>query len=91
MGRANNMQMTLVKYRTTTTEELSGSDKWWYDYAVVPTIWLSDFLKWLSDIGSPVEETTDNVPYKAMLPIAWPSYETCSYGIIVSDAIHCVL
>lgn len=83
--------MTLVKYRTKHEEELCGSDNWWSEYAVVPMIWLPDFLDWLSDIGADVLETTDNYDHQARLPIAWPSYETCSYGIIVSDAFNCAL
>lgn len=84
------MQLTLVKYRTNQAE-LHRTDNWNWEYAVIPTIWLSDLLKWLSDIEAEVDETTDNVEYDARLPITWPSYETCRYGIMVSDAIHCVL
>jgi hypothetical protein len=83
------MQMTFVKYRTDGGE--LWPDKKWSEYAVIPTIWLSDFLNWLSDIGAEVLVQTDNVEFEARLPITWPSYETCSYGIIVSDAFHCVL
>lgn len=85
------MQMTFVKYRTKLESELCGSDKWRREYAVVPTIWLSDLLQWLSDIGADVLKTTDNFDHEPMLPINWPSYETCKYGIMVSDAVHCVL
>ena len=81
------MRMTFVKYRTNNVGGIHIRTK----YAVVPTIWLSDFLQWLSDIEVDVLETTDNFDHEARLPINWPSYETCSYGIIVSDAIHCVL
>lgn len=83
------MQMTFVKYRT--NGGVLWPDKWWSEYAVVPTIWLSDLLMWLSDIGADVMETTDNFDHAPRLPINWPSYETCQYGIMVSDAFHCVL
>ena len=85
------MQMTLVKYRTIRADELIRTDKWNWEYAVVPTIFLSDLLKWLSDTEAELAETTDNVQYDARLPINWPSYETCSYCMQVSDALHCVL
>lgn len=81
------MQMTLVKYRTNNI----GGIHIRTEYAVVPTIWLPDFLDWLSDIEAVVMDTTDNFDHEARLPISWPSCETCSCGIIVSDAIHCVL
>ncbi len=81
------MQMTFVKYRTHSTYSILVRS----EYAIVPTLWLSDFLQWLSDTEMDVLETTDNFDHEARLPISWPSYETCSYGIIVSDAIHCVL
>ena len=91
MGRAYNMNMTLVRYRTKYQDELSGSDKWWSEYAVLPDIWLPDLLEWLSDIGADVRETTDNVEFDARLPISWPRLSDCQYTIMVSDAIHCVL
>ena len=85
------MQMTLVKYRTKLDIEPVATDKWWSEYVVLPTIWLSDLLVWLSDIDAEVQETTDNVDFDARLPISWPSYETCLYCMQVSDALHCVL
>lgn len=85
------MQMTFVKYRTGCEVKLCGTDNWWSEYVVVPTIWLSDLLAWLSDIGADVVETTDNFDHEPKLPINWPSYETCLYGIEVSDAFHCAL
>ena len=83
--------MTFVKYRTKMEVELCGSDNWWSEYAVIPTIWLSDFLAWLSDIEAELCIETDNVEFEARLPINWPSYETCRYCMNVSDALHCVL
>ncbi len=77
------MQMTLVKYRTTRAADLHRTDKWNWEYVVIPVIWLSDLLKWLSDIEAEVGGTTDNVEYDARLPINWPSYETCRYCMMV--------
>jgi len=85
------MQMTFVKYRTKREVELSGSDKWWSEYAVVPSIWLPDLLDWLSDIEAEVLETTDNYDHEPRLPINWPALSDCQYCILVSDALHCVL
>ncbi len=79
--------MTFVKYRT----DNEGTMYTYTSYAVIPTIWLSDLLQWLSDIEATVLETTDNCDHNPRLPITWPSYETCSYCIKVSDVIHSVL
>ncbi len=81
------MQMTFVKYRTYNQGDIRVDTV----YAVVPTIWLSDLLEWLSDMESEVIETTDNYDHAPRLPISWPSYETCMYCMQVSDVIHCVL
>jgi hypothetical protein len=80
-----------MKYRTKQIDEWVGTDKWTTEYAVIPTIWLSDFTKWLSDIGADIVETTDNVDDGAIIPTDWPSYETCRYCMAVSDTLHCVL
>ena len=85
------MFMTYVKYRTKTDIEQTMTDNWVTHYAVIPTIWLSDLLAWLSDIDAKLCATADNVEFEARLPINWPSYETCHYCMQVSDAIHCVL
>lgn len=85
------MFMTYVKYRTLSADEYATTDKWYTHYAVIPTIWLSDLLQWLSDIDAVVCATADNVDFDTRLPINWPSYETCHYCMQVSDAIHCVL
>lgn len=59
---------TLVTYRT---------NKGYRKYAVVPTIWLSDFIPWLSGqenvevIGR--EQTDDGL----IIPTDWPSYRAC--------------
>jgi len=85
------MQKTFVKYRTKIDDELSATDNYRSEYVVLPSIWLPDLLSWLSDIGAELCQTTDNVEFEYRLPITWPGYETCSYGIMVSDALHCVL
>ena len=84
------MQKTFVKYRTKQTNELSGSDKWTTEYAVVPTIWISDFLSWLLDIEAELIEETDNYEHICKLPISWPRLSDCQYTIMVSDVLNCV-
>lgn len=73
------MKMTLIKYRTTDTP--------YNQYAVVPTSWLSDLLDWLMLSESAEVVSTDNCDEAAILPITWPSYQTCSEAIRVSDLV----
>jgi len=85
------MQRTLIKYRTKLGDQPCTTDNRPAEYVVIPNIFVSDLLKWLSDISAEILETTDNVDHPARLPINWPSYETCQYCMAVSDALHCVL
>lgn len=78
------MTMTRVTYRTT---DVSHNQ-----YAIVPTIWLSDLLRWLTlSETAEIVGTTYNVDNEAVLPINWPSYQTCQDAIRISDAVHAVL
>lgn len=77
---SDNMNMTLVKYRTT--------DVAYNQYAVIPTYWLSDLLEWLTLSESAEIVLTDNgCRSSPILPINWPSYQTCSDSIHISDLL----
>jgi len=78
------MVMTLVTYRTTDVPH--------NQYIVVPTIWLSDLLQWLTlSESAEVIGTSHNCKDKAMLPINWPGYQTCCDDVRISDAMNSVL
>lgn len=67
--RSNNMRKRLVKYWTQPDNNI--------DYAVVPIIWLHDFLLWLQSdkqvtIGD-IQDTNEPVS----IPRQWPCYGTC--------------
>ena len=74
------MSMTLIKYRTTETP--------YNQYAVVPTIWVSDLLHWLTlSESAEIISTDNNCDDGAILPISWPSYETCRDCMRISDIV----
>ncbi len=80
MGWAYKMNMTLIKYRTSDTPH--------NQHVVVPTVWLSDLLDWLTlSESAEIVETTHDVDHEAILPIDWPSYEPCMNGMIISALI----
>ena len=76
------MQYKLVTYRT--------SDYRYNQYAVVPTMWLSDLLDWLKlSESAEIVSVTDNlrgIP-DLLVPETWPSYRTCLDHVRVSDLI----
>ena len=77
------MIKTLVTYRTPASPH--------NQYAVVPNMWLSDLLSWLTlSESATIVSKTDNEDSGAILPINWPSYETCRYCLKVSDLMNLV-
>lgn len=75
------MKMTLIKYRTTDTT--------YNQFAVVPAIWLSDLIHWLILSEEAEIVSTDNdCEHEPILPITWPSYQTCSEAIHISDLLQ---
>lgn len=82
--RGDNVNMALVEYRTTDVSHKQ--------YIVVPTIWLSDLLRWLTlSESAEVIGTSHNCRDEAILPIKWPSYQTCRDDMRISDAMNSVL
>jgi hypothetical protein len=79
--RSDNMQWTAIKYRTNDTRTNR--------YARIPTIWLSDFLDWLTLSEHTVVRVTDNPAGWSGLtaPQDWPSYRACDDYIRVSDLV----
>lgn len=76
------MSVTLVTYRT--------SDYRYNQHAVVPTSWLSDLLKWLTlSECAEVVSVAHNLRGLSdlVVPDSWPSYQTCSDYIRVSDIL----
>ena len=72
--------MILVKYRT--------SDVSYNQYAVVPPLWLSDLLKWLTlSESAEIVSTTYNVDDGPILPRDWPSYRSCADYVRISDLV----
>ena len=85
------MQYRLVKYRT--------SDYRYDQYAVVPDLYLSDLLDWLTlSESAEIVSVTDNYPGLSDVPASiallapdnWPSYRTCADYIRVSDLVASV-
>lgn len=77
------MTMTLIKYRTPNVS--------YNQYAVVPTLWLSDLLDWLRlSEQATVIGKTHNHEGGSLLPINWHSYRACQEAIHISDlmAMH---
>ncbi len=65
------MNKILVTYRTTDVSHRQ--------YAIVPTTWLSDLLRWLElSESAEVMGTTYNVDDDPIIPAGWPSYRACS-------------
>lgn len=65
---------TLIQYRTTEIEHSQ--------FVVIPDIYVSDMIQWLSDHECAEivrTETTDN-SYR--FPTNWPSYETCMKYVV---------
>lgn len=75
------MKMTLIKYRT--------PDTTYNQFAVIPAIWLSDIIHWLTISESARIVSTDNdCDNDAILPMDWPSYETCLDSIRISNLLQ---
>jgi hypothetical protein len=81
------MEKTLVKYRT--TKEMGFNNR--THYAVVPTIFLSDLLEWLSDTECKVLGVSNNCDSEVVLPIEWIGYRSCRKWVDLSDAMTCAL
>jgi len=69
---------TLVTYRTTDTP--------YNQYAVVPTIWVSDLTEWLTlSETAEIIGVSHNCDDGLIIPTDWPNYEVCRYQAQVSD------
>lgn len=64
------MKYTLVTYRT--------KDRSHNEYAIIPTIWLSDLLDWLKLSEAVIVKVTSHFTSALVAPIEWPSYRNCS-------------
>ena len=60
-------------------------------YAVVPTIFLSNLLEWLSDTKCKVLGVSNNCDAETILPIEWLGYRACRKWVELSDAMTCAL
>lgn len=78
------MKMRLVQYRTFAERH--------NNYAVIPDLYLSDFLGWLklSELGD-IVKVTDNPSdtYGLTAPEAWPSYRNCANYVQTAELILC--
>jgi len=64
------MTKTMITYRTT--------DQKHNKYVIVPTLWVSDLVYWLTlSESAEIVATTHNVDDGLVLPISWPSYQPC--------------
>jgi hypothetical protein len=70
------MQKRLVKYRTQFQSKAGLTDNH-NDYAIVPIMWLNDFLVWLKTDNGSVVVSIENTDGPITVPMTWPCYGTC--------------
>lgn len=86
LSRGDKMKFKVVEYRTNETPHSQ--------FAVIPDLYLSDLIEWLTlSEDAQIVSTTDN-PNPSLDPLSdfhppvnWPSYRKCSDHVRLSDLI----